>query len=217
MTTWDPSRRDVLVGGAGGLVAALAGCSTRTGGQEAPAGGSTEGDPPSDGGAGNGTSTTTPEAATGSTDGLVLPSLDVAGSPGSLVALEPAGKAVLLDFFATWCPPCEPQMEHLRAVREKYDRAAVSIVSITQETDEEAIESFWTEHRGTWPVVMDPSTRAAREYDATTIPTIVVLAPDGTEVARHTGLVDEQPLDEAITAALETNEGNDGNDGNDGS
>lgn len=207
MTTRERSRRGVLATGAGGVVAALAGCSRRSGGRRAPSTERTEQDQSSEAGSENGTSTSSPEAATGTGDGLVLPSLDVAGSPGSLVSLEPAGSPILLDFFATWCPPCEPQMDHLRALRASYDREAVSIVSITQESDEEAIETFWRENRGTWPVVMDPSTRAARAYDATTIPTIVVLAGDGTEIARHTGLVAEEPLDEAITAALEATDG----------
>jgi thiol-disulfide isomerase/thioredoxin len=184
----------------------LAGCSTRGANRESPTGES-GGPTPANEGAGEATatdaSTATAEVATGSSDDLVFPSLDVAGSPGGLVPLRPEGKAVLLDFFATWCPPCDPEMDHLRAVRERYDREEAFVVSVTPETDEAAIESFWTDNRGTWPVVMDPSTRAARAYDATSIPTIVVLAADETEVARHTGLVGEQLLVDALDAALE--------------
>jgi thiol-disulfide isomerase/thioredoxin len=191
-------RRAVVAAVASGWVGVLSGCSSRG----ADRGGQEEQLERAAGASGTGTPTTTAEVSTGSSDDLVLPSLDVAGSPGGLVPLRPEGKAVLLDFFATWCPPCEPEMDNLRAVRDRYDRADVFIVSVTQETDESAIESFWTDNQGTWPVVMDPSTRAARAYDATSIPTIVVLAADRTEVARHTGLVGEQPLAEALEEAL---------------
>lgn len=190
----------MLGGCASGLVAALAGCTgdvtppePTSGASDDPAGNG------SDGQADGGTETTRDGAAGG--DGLTLPSVDVGGSPGGLVALRPAGTVVLLDFFATWCPPCAPEMANLREVRRRFDPSDVFVVSITQETDETAIEAFWEEHRGTWPVVTDPGARAMRRYDVTTIPTILALAPDGTPVERHTGLVGETALVEAVDAA----------------
>jgi thiol-disulfide isomerase/thioredoxin len=195
----------VLAAGVSGVAALLTGCSTRSNGRSAPA------EPTPTGSAADPTATDPPATATARAetstgDGLLLPSLDVEGSPGGLVALEPQGKATLLDFFATWCPPCEPEMAVLRSVREQYGDGEAAIVSVTQERDEAAVESFWETHRGSWPVVLDPSTRAARRYGVTTIPTIVVLAPDGTEVARHTGFVAEARLLEALETALERDE-----------
>lgn len=193
------TRRAVLTGALSGLAAPIAGCSTRSEPVESPTADAETDGPgtPSDRPA-----TATPDGTPGS-EGLLLPSLDVGGSPGSLVALRPADEVALLDFFATWCPPCKPEMEHLRAVRERYDPSELSIVSITQETDEAAIESFWEEYRGTWPVVMDPGVRAGQRFGVTSLPTILVLAPDGTEVERRTGLVGESALVEAVDAALD--------------
>lgn len=129
--------------------------------------------------------------------------LDVAGSPGGTVSLRPSGKVALLDFFATWCAPCEPEMENLRAVRSRFEASELAMVSITQEVDTEAIESFWRDHDGTWPVVTDPELRAGQKYEVTTLPTIVVLAPDGTETLRHTGLAGVERLVSGVTAAIE--------------
>lgn len=196
------TRRAVLAGGASTLAAALAGCSTRSRrGEPEP----TTTGRATDRSTGTGPSRTATETPgeTVRADGLLLPSLDVGGSPGDLVALRPPGKVALLDFFATWCPPCGPEMEHLRAVRARYDSTELSVVSITQETDESAIESFWEEYRGTWPVVMDPGVRAGQRFGVTNLPTILVLTPDGTETERRTGLVGESVLVEAIDAALE--------------
>lgn len=194
------TRRAVLSGGASVLAAALAGCSARSDGAE-PATTDPGTDPPA-GTPADPTATGTPVGSPGSGE-LLLPSLDVGGSPGSLVALRPSGKVALLDFFATWCPPCGPEMEHLRAVRERYDASELSVVSITQETDEATVESFWEEYRGTWPVVLDPGVRAGQRFGVTSLPTILVLAPDGTEVERRTGLVREPALVEAVDAALD--------------
>ncbi|MFB6295694.1 MAG: TlpA family protein disulfide reductase [Halobacteriales archaeon] len=146
---------------------------------------------------------TSTAGAGGETDSILLPSLDVRGSPGDLVRLRPPGKVVLLDFFATWCPPCEPEMDNLRAAREQFSEDSVSIVSITRETDEETIEQFWEANEGTWPVVKDPGLRAFREYGVTGLPTILVFTPGGDEVMRHNGLAGEDRIVSNLEAALE--------------
>jgi thiol-disulfide isomerase/thioredoxin len=135
-------------------------------------------------------------------DVLRLPSLTAPGSPGGPLTVLPPGKVVLLDFFATWCPPCETEMPNLRAVRSRFDRTDVFLVSLTQESDERAVKRFWEEHRATWPVVVDPTLTATQRFDVTGLPTIVVLAADGTETFRHVGLSGTERLVSAVEAAL---------------
>lgn len=134
---------------------------------------------------------------------LELQSLDVAGSPGGPITLAPPGTVALLDFFATWCPPCKPEMANLRAARARFDREAVQLVSITQESEEAPVRQFWTDYDGTWPVVLDPDLRASRTYDVIRLPTIVVLGADGGRVFRHTGLAGEARIVDAIEHALD--------------
>lgn len=134
--------------------------------------------------------------------GIRLESLDVGGSPGGPVDLRPADKVVLLDFFATWCAPCKPEMENLRAARSRYSPDSVFILSITQETDEAAIKEFWREYNGTWPVVIDANLEATEKYEVTGIPTIIIFSPAGSRVMRHTGLAGEDKLLANLDAAL---------------
>jgi thiol-disulfide isomerase/thioredoxin len=137
------------------------------------------------------------------TQGLQLPSLDVAGSPGGPVPVRPPGTVVLLDFFATWCAPCKPEMANLRAARARFSPDRVHLLSITQETDESAIERFWRRYDGTWPVATDPDLEATQRYDVVGVPTIIVLTPDGVEVMRHRGLAGEAKIVSNLEAALE--------------
>jgi thiol-disulfide isomerase/thioredoxin len=157
-------RREYLRTGAAGVAAAtLAGCLG--GGRR--------------GGAGGGTATGTP----GENE---LATLEVAGSPGDVVAVLPAGEPALLDFWATWCAPCKPQMAELRAVRERF--GDLHMLSITNEGDEAAIRDFWTEYEGTWAVAADPELRTNQRFDVTRIPTLLVFDGTGAVTWRHVGL-----------------------------
>ena len=93
-----------------GVTGSLAGCSGRDGG----ATGGSDGD---GGDASGGGETPTP---TPTPTGPTMETLEVGGSPGETIPVKPAGEAALLDFFATWCAPCKPQMAELRQIRSEY-------------------------------------------------------------------------------------------------
>jgi thiol-disulfide isomerase/thioredoxin len=135
----------------------------------------------------------------GSDEGLTLESLAVGGSPGSELVVNPAGEVTLVDFFATWCQPCKPQMEGLGTVRERYPDLAMR--SITNETDRDAVRDFWREYDGTWPVLIDPQAEAQQAYQPPGVPTLYVYDADGEEVWRHTGLARTERIAEAVETA----------------
>jgi thiol-disulfide isomerase/thioredoxin len=141
-----------------------------------------------------------------SQESVPLESVAVGPSPGGELPVQPEGTAALLDFFATWCAPCKPQMSTLRSVRETFDQESLSMLSVTQETDTDAVKQFWREYDGTWPVAVDADLVASRRYDVTSIPTLIVLSADGTEQLRHVGLASEQRLRDAVQDALDHSE-----------
>jgi thiol-disulfide isomerase/thioredoxin len=135
--------------------------------------------------AGRFTSSTRTDAASGAAasagDQLALPSaVSRNGLPDGDVVLKPDGKVVLLNFFTTWCRPCQEEMPAFRRLRAEYDTETLHMVSITPEVDEKLIRKFWTEYEGTWPVVTDPSLVATDRWDANSYPTNLVFDADGT-------------------------------------
>jgi len=164
-----PTRRSFLRTGLGVGVVGLAGCASIAGSSD------------------------------GSGAGTTLSSLDVAGSPGDPVPVLPGDRVALLDWWATWCAPCKPQMAELRAVDRQFPD--VHLLSITNERDEDAVRSFWQEYEGTWPVGFDPDLDVSSEYRAGRVPTMVVLDPAGEEQWRHSGLAAADSIAAELEAA----------------
>mgnify|MGYP006295268453 CR=1 FL=1 len=163
------SRRDVLLTGGSAAIAGLAGCSAVLGG------------------------------GSGTDSGLHLDTVDVAGSPGGSIPVNPSNEVVLLDFWATWCAPCKPQMAELRQLRQTFPD--LHMLSITNETDIDAIKSFWRTYEGTWPVATDPDLETNERFGVRRIPTLIVLDAAGTEQWRHVGLAAAESIAHALREA----------------
>lgn len=136
-------------------------------------------------------------------DGLHLRSVAVDGSPGGEVPLLPSGRVVLIEFFATWCSRCGPQMDALRKVRDRFSESELAMRSITAERDPDRIREYWETYAGSWPVLLDEEMAAYSRYDASRLPTIYVLKPDGEEAFSNSGYTYRRRMESAVEDALD--------------
>ncbi len=95
------------------------------------------------------------------------------------------GKVTLVDFWASWCPPCRAEMPNLRALKDRYgDKLEVLGVAVWDTPDDtyRAIEEL----NITWPVIVGTHklTEPTDLYGIKGIPHIIVFGPDGTIVSR---------------------------------
>jgi thiol-disulfide isomerase/thioredoxin len=131
-------------------------------------------------------------------DGPTLRALDVEGSPGGPIPVLP-DRPALLDFWATWCAPCKPQMAELRSVRESFPDA--HMLSITNEEEAGAVREFWREYEGSWAVAQDTDLRTNERFGVTRVPTLLVFDADGEETWRHVGLAAADTVAEKLREA----------------
>jgi cytochrome c biogenesis protein CcmG, thiol:disulfide interchange protein DsbE len=125
------------------------------------------------------------------------------GEPGAQMRLSSLqGKPVLIDFWATWCGPCQLEAPILSRVAERYrDRGLVVLgVNTSDKAGQAAI--FATRKGLSYPILFDDKGLANELYGVEALPTMVMIGKDGTVKAVRTGLVDEGAIDAMIGAEL---------------
>jgi len=105
-----------------------------------------------------------------------LPSL--AGGEVNLASLR--GKVVVLNFWATWCPPCVAEMPSLERLHRALGPEGLSVVTVSTDEDDAELRRFVAERSLSLPVLKDPGGRvAASEYHTTGYPETFVLDREG--------------------------------------
>ena len=110
---------------------------------------------------------------------------------GKRTALEDyRGKIVVLEFFATWCEPCQITAPLLQKLQERYKDSGVKVIGISIDEGARApekVKSFMKEHMFSYTVVID-SGGAKKQYDAFGLPTTVIIDRAGRIRHRHYGI-----------------------------
>jgi thiol-disulfide isomerase/thioredoxin len=113
--------------------------------------------------------------------GKPAPELEVTDIQGNTVSLaDLKGKTVLLDFWASWCPPCVADAPALDKLYRKYGGKGLMIVGISVSEQREVVEKFLKKHPDSFPVVLTTENEMPRPYQVGLFPTYMVIAPDGT-------------------------------------
>lgn len=108
------------------------------------------------------------------------------------------GKTVILDFWATWCAPCEVQMPILDTLWREVGDERLMIVGISVDTDPPAAVAAWVAERGfEYPIALGDQDLAMR-YGILGFPSLVLIDPEGRIRARHTGVWSRAEIEERL-------------------
>lgn len=103
------------------------------------------------------------------------------------------GRYVVLNFFATWCVPCQREHPELREFSDEAGDKA-EIIAVIFDDDPERVRQFFEERGGDWPVLDDPAGKVALDYGVRGPPESFLIAPDGVVVSRIVGEVTREGL-----------------------
>jgi len=125
---------------------------------------------------------------------------DLDGKPVSTAQLR--GKVVIVNFWATWCPPCRAEIPDLIALQSKYKNGLQIIgVSVDEDASPEDVKAFAKQFGMNYPIVMGAS--IAKEYGGIpALPTSFVVNKDGGVVQKHMGMLKPSEIEAEVRALL---------------
>jgi peroxiredoxin len=113
-------------------------------------------------------------------------SLNTPGS-GKVRLLDYRGQVVLINFWATWCPPCLEEMPAMERLYRQHRDLGFTLVAVSVDADSKLVAPFVTAHKFTFPVALDPSMSMANTYGVRALPSTFIVARDGTLAALAIG------------------------------
>jgi len=131
------------------------------------------------------------------------PDFKLAGLDGKPLTLaDSRGKVVLLNFWATWCGPCQAEIPDLIELQQKYKDQLQVIGLIVDEDDASVVKSVVAETRINYPVAMTSPEVRTQYGGIAALPTSFVLDTQGRIVQKHEGLRDPALYETEIRALL---------------
>jgi peroxiredoxin len=126
--------------------------------------------------------------------GFTLPDLN-----GDQISLSDfSGRPVVVNFWATWCPPCRSEVPHLI---EAYERDGGEVVFLAISVDEPAstVRRFARENDMPFIILLDDGGKVASDYRINSIPVTFFISRDGEIVARYVGQMPPHRIEEGLS------------------
>lgn len=112
-------------------------------------------------------------------------------------------QALVVTFFATWCPPCRQEVPNLVALQEKYGNDDFTVLGISvDQGDTRAVRNFMSEMGINYPVVMSDTDTPKNFGDVFGVPTSFLIDHQGEIIQRFDGHVDLPVLERELRAIL---------------
>lgn len=134
-------------------------------------------------------------------EGKPAPDFELTTLDGKTMKLSDLqGKKVILNFWATWCPPCKAEMPHMQNFYEKHKEDDIEVVAVNLtniDNGRKDIEKFVKDYGLTFSIPLDENGMIGPQYQAFTIPTSYILDTKGVITKKIVG-----PMDEGIMEDL---------------
>jgi peroxiredoxin len=106
---------------------------------------------------------------------------------GTFRLADHRGKVVMVNFWATWCPPCLEEMPAMDRLYRQHREADFVLVAVSVDADPKKVAPFVTQHKLTFPIGLDPKMDLANGYGVRALPSSFLVGRDGNLAALAIG------------------------------
>src|SRR5215469_816232 len=124
---------------------------------------------------------------------------DLQGKPFALSAYK--GKVVLLDFWATWCPPCRKEIPGFIELYDSYRSRGFVVIGVSMDDTKSDIKRFAKKYKMNYPILIGAGRDDLEQvFGQLPLPTAFVIGRDGRICAKHDGLTPKEQFEREIGA-----------------
>lgn len=120
---------------------------------------------------------------------------------GKLAFSSLKGKIVLLNFWATWCPPCREEMPSIEKLWNRLKAEPFTVLAVSTGEARATVAKFIAAEKYSFPVFLDPAGSLGAAFNARSIPTTYLLDKEGRAIAGRVGGLDYD--DPAVVGLIE--------------
>jgi len=125
--------------------------------------------------------------------GQEAPDMPMPGIEGGVVRFDSfKGKVIVLNFWATWCPPCRKEMPLLESTYKRYKDKGLVILGINYNEDRERVLKFTQEMGVTFPIILDKELNLTRKYGVLALPATFFIDKKGIIRDQYKGEIVEE-------------------------
>jgi peroxiredoxin len=138
-------------------------------------------------------------------EGALAPDFELPGVQGTLKLSQLQGKAVYLDFWASWCGPCRESFPWMNAMQEKYRQQGLEVIAINLDERHDDAKKFLDKHATKFTVLFDPKGKTPSQFGVMGMPTSFIIGKSGKVLLQHAGFNDDEraELEQRLKSALE--------------
>nr|WP_295773823.1 redoxin domain-containing protein [Rhodoferax sp.] len=124
--------------------------------------------------------------------GDVAPGFDLVGRTGAIKLGDYKGQTVYLDFWASWCGPCKQSFPWMNTLQARYAAHGLRVVAVNVDKKMEDANAFLRGNLASFDVAFDAAGHTPKSYAILSMPTSVLIGPDGKVLQVHRGFLDAE-------------------------
>ncbi len=135
--------------------------------------------------------------------GRMAPDFELTSLTGEPVALSDyQGQVVLINTWATWCPPCKAEMPAIDDFYQAHQADGLVVLAVNSQEDAATVQRFIEAQGFSFPILLDTQARVMEQYQVRGLPTTFVIDRSGMIRYVHTGAITAQQLEQVVGPLL---------------